>query len=112
MTDKHTHTPWLLGGKDGDGTGADGFIYCDNKMGSAVAATSGEADFNYGTLPREEEIANAAHIVKCVNLHDELVEALAGMVECVNDLGFGTYHEEKWIIPAQAAIAKAKGETL
>lgn len=72
---KHTATPWILGGKDGDGKGADGHIYCDNAYGSAVAICYGK-HFDFSALPESELKANAAHIVKCVNAHDDLVSAL------------------------------------
>ena len=51
MTDKHTPTPWEIEGYE---------VYAQNE---AVAMCETEAD--------------AAHIVRCVNAHDGLVEALS-----------------------------------
>jgi hypothetical protein len=45
--------------------------------------------------------ARAAHIVKCVNLHDELVEALQSLVFLPED--------PDRVTAARAALAKAKG---
>lgn len=50
--------------------------------------------------------ANAAHIVKCVNMHDELVEALEA---AANSSGFQyMFYETREKI--NAALAKARGE--
>lgn len=64
MKTKHTPTPWKFDGES-----------INDLQGNTVAfPRSG------GFMPghRDENLrANAAHIVKCVNLHDELVDALA-----------------------------------
>ena len=62
---KHTPTPWVA---------IDEYIYSQDRFEIGTTTTSG---FDYGT-----DDANAAHIVKCVNMHDELVEALKE----INDL--------------------------
>lgn len=56
---KHTPTPWV----------ADENAINDN-MGFEIALITSDM------RTWEEDDANTAHIVKCVNLHDELVEAL------------------------------------
>lgn len=63
MTQKHTPTPWY----------ADINFITDGQRNEVAHITS-----YHMTL--HEECANAAHIVKCVNMHDELVEALSAMV--------------------------------
>lgn len=55
----HTPTPWKV---------ADEYIFDRHRNEIATTTTSG--------LSFEEDEANAAHIVKCVNAHDDLVEAL------------------------------------
>ena len=60
----------------------------------------------------------ATHIVKCVNMHDELVDALENSVSAMNrmdalllKLTNSPYECEKGeIARAKSAIAKAKGE--
>lgn len=61
---KHTPTPWVH--KDGE-------VYEENDFKIFDAYNS---DFLY-----EEDKANAAHIVKCVNMHDELVEVLSKFMD-------------------------------
>lgn len=60
----HTKTPWNLD-KDGvdihDDTGKEGIAECN---------------FNRG----KEDLANARHIIKCVNSHDELVNTLTNLI--------------------------------
>lgn len=65
---EHTKTPW-------------------NYQGHLIfaAATHGEPFITCEA--REEMIANAAHIVKCVNMHDELVEALERTNAWIEDDG-------------------------
>jgi hypothetical protein len=56
---------------------------------------------------------NAAHIVKCVNLHDELVEALTLLLREVNESGCYFANDSTWveaIIISEKALAKADGE--
>ena len=60
MTTAHTPTPWNLNE-----------VYIIDSEGYSIATTM------FGDKASiEEDLANAAHIVKCVNLHDELVAAL------------------------------------
>lgn len=70
MTQKHTPTPWVW--IEGD---PDIFTLWNNKEVplAAVKSPIWHEDRLCGSL---EAAANAAHIVKCVNMHDELVEAL------------------------------------
>ena len=56
----------------------------------------------------------AAHIVKCVNAHDGLVEALNTAVEVTLDYieinNLSDADANHWLKEAQAALAKAQGE--
>ena len=61
---EHTKTPWK---------------YFDNECGDFTICTEDESSLiaTVGTdFPHEEGKANAERIVKCVNIHDELVEFL------------------------------------
>lgn len=59
MTDtKHTPTPWH-----------NKYYYIYDENGNDIADSISSKSFGLSE-------ANAAHIVKCVNMHDELVEAL------------------------------------
>lgn len=61
-----------------------------------------------GVLKDEAE-ANAAHIVKCVHLHDELVAELAAMVENFKDTPREmNCYTEAHINAARAVLAKAR----
>lgn len=53
----------------------------------------------------DEAKANAEHVVKCVNLHDELLEVLEQLYS-----GFKSRCTEGFQIKIEKAIAKAKGE--
>lgn len=61
---KHTPTPWEVRMVTGFHTS----IYGEKNKWILNAALQG--------MKRDESEANAAHIVKCVNMHDELVKAL------------------------------------
>jgi hypothetical protein len=96
-TPKHTTTPWKITA-DRNHTGIctnpedwnntrivsfdnpqDHFVYVE-----ATFKTSGHSVLELtdkGKTQLEQNRANAAHIVKCVNLHDELVGALEGILE-------------------------------
>lgn len=75
---KHTPTPWRV---EADTTLIWGDCNPDDNstrgMGYPIAKCNINPSGNWSTGPYADEgAANAAHIVKCVNLHDELVEAL------------------------------------
>jgi len=88
MTKEHTPTPWYNIAND---------IYHESEYGSdPIASVCGECSFN-------QDQANAAHIVKCVNMHDELVEALEDAIQLLQMAGYST-------VEHRAALAKARGE--
>lgn len=95
---KHTPGPWSLGGSDGDGSGGEGYIYCDNSLGSAVAIAFGEC-LPFPVFSREEEIANARLIAAAPDL----------LAVCQKVVGnWGDLHH-KDLMQLRAVIAKAEG---
>ena len=69
MTTKHTPTPWEI-----TNSGYDGNLIYKIQIGT----NSRTVAYAYSTDGRkqDEQVANAVHILKCVNLHDELVAGL------------------------------------
>ncbi len=70
MTKEHTPTPWKVG-------------YLGREIVSSVDTSVGKAYWKQ----------DAAHIVKCVNMHDELVEALKRVAESGE---FSCFNDEAW----------------
>lgn len=63
MTQKHTQTPWIL----------DECCYGDNIIkGPNDEIITWDTEY----YPVAPSVKDMAHIVKCVNMHDELVEVL------------------------------------
>ena len=81
MTDKHTPTPWLV-------VPGRGFIYALDENG----VNRFQAFIDGAHCPESELVANARHIVKCVNYHDRLAEALR---EC-QEYFYGEPHRGKF----------------
>lgn len=95
---KHTPTPWAVI--------VDGYV--DDLDGIAIA------DCAICTNKRsyEEHKANAAHIVKCVNLHNELVEALERALSTVRTHAMQTYSKSsaKEAVQLEDLLRRARGE--
>lgn len=70
MTTNHTPTPWHAAGVT---------VYAP--AGHTARATVADTTC-CGSMTRAEDEANAAHIVRCVNAHDELVAALRVIAGC------------------------------
>jgi len=74
MKQKHTPTPWEVGRNTHEIPG----IW--TKRGKVVVLFGGQNGEDDHGMPKYEKTdkgeANAAHIVKCVNAHDQLVAAL------------------------------------
>jgi hypothetical protein len=88
MMSEHTLGPWYV--LEGDCVfGADGF---------PVASCDGKADIQ---RPRDECEANAAFSALAVNSHNDLLEALQGVIESHD------WPPEPHWVKARAAIAKA-----
>lgn len=74
MTDtKHTPTPW-------DASDRENYSLIFGKGFEKPIATCDSYSKGFGPS-KDERKANAAHIVKCVNMHDELVENLKFMYD-------------------------------
>jgi len=85
---KHTPTPWKA-------TEIDGGIQVQKDHLKDVT----------GIFRGDEGKANGRFIVRAVNAHAELLEALKALVDCVAD---GKGKEQDALVVARAAIAKAK----
>ena len=82
MTDtQHTPAPWELGK---DGYGQDGYIYCDNDFGTAIAIVYGKGLMLTG-ISEQEAKANAQLMVCAPELLHEM-ESLAKALEDVHDV--------------------------
>lgn len=110
---KHTPTPWFLVGTQiyrrpkSDLYEFGGPVAGDKPMASASKGWYGE---DADGFPAE---ANAAHIVKCVNCHDDLLEALKGLMADISGGEKSCGHEFTCVCAgdkARAAIAKAEGK--
>ncbi len=107
MSAAHTPTPWHLGhgenrdrsyfsiaGKNPDGSWRQ-IAGCDHPSAQSV---------QHGANPlREQAEANAAHIVRCVNAHDDLVETLRKLISHRDDLCLADYPA---VTRARAVLAK------
>lgn len=102
MDAKHTPTPWEISRSKYKGQEHLGLRNVDSLTEAVWRVDSGA-----GLNPARDE-ANAAFIVRAVNAHDELVEALSDIVHSVGgDTGFARQQRMK---KARAAIAKAEGK--
>lgn len=63
---KFTKGPWEKGV---DGNGRDGYIYCDDSLGSAVAIVYGK-ELQYSLFSKEEKIANANLIAAAPDMYE------------------------------------------
>ncbi len=103
---KHTPTPWISGCvKTSIGRcfkiGAEKIIDCGH---GAMCLYDDETSLN--PLSHDEIEANAAFIVRAVNNHDALVEALGGLLEAQRS----TMEETRARFNARSALSKSKGE--
>lgn len=94
---EHSPLPWHTKGR----------TVCCTEKGSIASCLVGrqEMDDGFSLTTEADAEANAALIVKCVNTHDALVEALAVFVACY-DADAGLYQAVR---QARAALAAAKG---
>lgn len=105
---KHTPTPWII-----RTLGKDCFIECPKeKLGKAYGQEIMADDY----FPELNKLADAQHIVKCVNSHDELVEACKTLLIFAkacrhNEQGHQTWNESDENDFTQAVQAlKSAGE--
>lgn len=83
MTDTtHTPTPWNV----------DEYKSIVDSEGNTISANGFAMVMSYGEEQKKAQ-ANAAHIVKCVNMHDELVKALKNAREELEEYESSLNHE-------------------
>ena len=91
---KHTPKPWEI----------------VSKFVGPLVIKSGNTEIAYvGADTFELCKANAEHIIKCVNLHDEMVKALSNatsMASCIIGL---SNHDSKQLFDALKVLEKARG---
>ena len=112
MSNEHTPTPWMVS-KEQDNQYV--IRHPGEKWDLATcwfpraAVREGDKDSEaFWDALRDEQDANAAHIVKCVNSHDALVEALR---EVVSDIDAGCAAVRLDLVAkARAALAAARGD--
>lgn len=98
---KITARPWIMRSMqdhcdvEGDATGYE-----------IVGANNESITDDQTYYPTAPNAANAAHIVRCVNLHDELVDCLKALVDTI-DTGNGT---ESMLVALRACRLIAKAE--
>ena len=87
MTNETKHTPWIMeyGSEESSIIDARGYIICTNGEDPSVAS--------------DDEMT---HIVKCVNMHDELVEALRLLLSSSSDYQTGVAEAEETLKKAGA----------
>lgn len=106
---KHTETPWEVDGME---------VWAKTKQGRIRIADVG-GSYGYKTKDGiiEEIKANAALIVRAVNTHDELLEAVKNLASLADSLVNGDGNDkigewERALYAAQNAIRKAeRGES-
>ena len=102
VKEQYTPTPWVY-----DELRPASF-YSDDVTGSIIGTCDG---FRFAERPAAEQAANAAHIVKCVNAHDDLVAALSIFLGHDDRfkiaVGGNPNAVEKMMEAARAALAKA-----
>ena len=94
---KHTPTPWMTnGGKS---------LFAQSKQIALMRASNSGWLNNQPCASEEEANANAAYIVRAVNCHEELFQALKSVVDYLPE-GDGQY-----VSHLRSIIAKAEGES-
>ena len=102
MNAKHTPTPWELG--TGHKIAKDHAI-CSGPI--IIAAIKGNG-YPIGEGWSETSAADAAHIVRCVNTHEELVAVARGALGYLEALPKEYRPDEQWFSPLRAILAKVK----
>lgn len=98
---KHTPGPWSI-----ERHPAKGLFWIEDEVGESICDLYHREDTAF--FLRKNSEANAKRIVKAVNCHDELLEALE---ELLRVYGGGPREDYQCMKDARAAIAKAKGES-
>ena len=99
----HTPGPWVVVPEQS----SHGCALCISAKGATIAFSPESPEYQHPEQAIDE--ANFAHIVKCVNAHDALTQAIR------NFIGFAEYHElekanprlQLQLLEMRAALAKA-----
>ena len=105
----HTPGPWRVGYKDGSGPDQIVTEYDGELPSKSIAVVS----WGCGCCKhdaKEEDFANAAHIVHCVNTHAALVEALQGLLDITDDPNLNWVEILDKIEKAKKALTLAEGK--
>ena len=103
----HTPGPWRVGYKDGSGPDQIVTEYDGELPSKSIAVVS----WGCGCCKhdaKEEDFANAARIVHCVNTHDALVEALRGVLHHNNGVKEQYKLPQSLISQIEKALAEGK----
>lgn len=103
---KHTPTPWNAEHNDHYWT-----IVPESRSENDPYQIGDVCSSYPGEMNQGLQQANARHIVKCVNMHDELVEALKNIIARSHNDPLGTSKVLDMRKIAEKALAKARGET-
>lgn len=101
---KHTPTPWVV--EENVRAGGIMHLAVTNR---AAAPDWMPCSITPMHMVREVDRANAEHIVRCVNLHDELVTALRAALSGSDDTSVNFKHLMDAVPLMRAVLAKAEG---
>ena len=104
MIDKHTPTPWRTEFTERQPFFNTIYSVDDNAPEEIVCFITDSTDH-----ARAQNDSN--HIVKCVNMHDELVEALETATDYINSRGVVPHRTKSFSIKFKGLIKKARGES-
>ena len=107
---KHTPGPWTTR-KEIDGMHADWETWICSGM-TGVAVCNNQTRRSTFKASREEAEANARHIVKCVNNHDRLVEALREVTGELHDEINAKYSEQDLRYPRMQRAMSADMDSI
>lgn len=115
---EHTPTPWRVMPKAPSGgvyiTGDETFQFDGRVCQQHVALTTKNYGDNTSSVRIGREEANAAFIVRAVNSHQRLVEALGEVMEWIDNWSPPFADDDEWPDTeekARAALRAAEGET-
>ena len=102
MSEKHTPTPWAISPPDME------------RQCPPIIHMAGDPEFTIATptfewhnpTQQQQDMANTEFIVRAVNAHDELVAALGGLIDFIDELG-GDEADMPRYKAATAALTKA-----
>jgi len=103
METKHTKGIWRVE----ESANEQDFLICSTNTIMPLLCTL-EEGLSYRAQNKELAKENCDHIVKCVNSHEELVNALEGFLRVINRSDAALFHYGDAIKMAESALQKAK----